>query len=541
MKALHNNYGSRRIRTLLFGCLTGAVCGGVLSLFLICARVVLSYTFGLYAEADTPLAVVCLLILILLCCFAAAVLQTLFPSSKGSGIPLAECCARGMLRVKWFSSAAALVGGSLLSFLCGMSVGGEGPSVGVGGLIGDGIGRAAKTSDELRRHLITGGASSGLAVAFNAPLTGITFALEETHRRFSPDILLAACSSVVSAVIVSQLMFWGFGLIDYLNALGIHAGFTVLPFLAQTRAESASDFFTLCGAALLVGTVCGAAALAFNRAIFALSNVFKRVNSALLRLMSPFALTAVFALSLRLSVGSGEAMLDAISHNTAFWLLFALLAARLVTTVCASGAGVTGGLFLPMIAIGGLLGAIAAKTCVIICGMNEIYAPNVTMLCIAAFFAASVRAPISAVALTLELTASFANLLPCALSVVAAMILADFTKTAPLYERMMEDLQKSASSGAGTNPTLRGVVQERSAVDGKRIRDILWPYNSLVTELKRNGTDIVPDGETTLCVGDRLTVRADRVDEVAFREQMREYMEIDDRSDDKNTRLGDNT
>ncbi|MCM1367538.1 MAG: chloride channel protein [Roseburia sp.] len=525
MKTRHKKYDLRRIRTLVFGCLTGAICGGVLALFLTCARVVLSYTFGLYAAADTPLAVVCLLTLVLLCCFAAAVLQTLFPIGKGSGIPLAECCARGMLRTNPFSAAAALVGGSLLSFLCGMSVGSEGPSVGVGGLIGDGVGRAAKTSDELRRHLITGGASSGLAVAFNAPLTGITFALEETHRRFSPDILLAACSSVVSAVLVSQAIFYGFGRIEYLNGLGIRAGFTVLPYLAQTRAANVTEFFKLCAIALLCGATCGGIALAFNRAIFALSDVFKRVNNALLRLLPTFVLTAVIALSLKLSVGSGEAMLEAISQNTAFWLLFALFAARLITTVCASGAGVTGGLFLPMIAIGGLLGAIAAKICVM-CGLPEAYAPNITMLCIAAFFAASVRAPISAVALTLELTASFANLLPCAIAVAAAMILADFTRTAPLYERMMEDLQRSAGTFGGVNPTLHGVVTDRSAADGKRIRDILWPYNSLVIGLDRDGTDIVPDGETVLRAGDRLTVRADRVDEAKFREQMREYIEV---------------
>lgn len=528
MKKTYKKSRIQKLYPLVFGCLTGAICGGILALFLTCSRIVISYVFGLYKSADTPLAIVCILILVILCCFTAAVLQTLCPSAKGSGIPLAEGCARGMFKVKWLSAAAALVGGSLLSFLCGMSLGSEGPSIGVGGLIGDGVGKTAKKSDELRRHLVTGGASSGLAVAFNAPLTGITFALEETHRRFSPDILLAACSSVVSAVLISQLIFFGFGHNAYLNGIGIHAGFSALPFLAQAKASSVTDFFTLCGIAVLCGAVCGAIAISFNKIIFALSKLFSRVHSAVLRLLTPFLLTAVFGLSLYLTVGSGEAMLDAISTNTAFWLLFVLLIARFVMTATASGSGVTGGLFLPMIAIGGLLGTIAAKTCVI-CGMDETYAPNIIMLCIAAYFAASVRAPVSAVALTMELTASFVNLLPCAIAVAVGMILADFTKTAPLYEHVMEEMQKSTfARESADNPTVRGAVVIESAIVGKRIRDILWPYNSLVTELVRDGKNIVPDGETELAVGDRLTVCAEHIDVDEFRVQMSEYISVDE-------------
>lgn len=512
----------------LYGCITGVICGGLLALFLTCARIVLSFSFGLYSVCDTPLMIVCIVTLALICCLLTAVLQTLCPSCKGSGVPLAEGCARGMLRVKWLSTAAALIAGSLLSFVCGMPLGSEGPSIGVGGLVGDGIGRTAKKPVEFRRYLITGGASAGLAVAFNAPLTGIAFALEETHRRFSPSIILAACSSVISAVIVSQAAFYGFGHIPYLNELGIRAGFVALPFLSQSQITSPRDWALLSAIAVVCGLVCGGFAICFNTAILSLNKLFSRVKSATLRLAPAFCIMLIFGLSLRNSVGSGEAVLESVSHNTEFWLLLALLLARFIMTVVASGASATGGLFLPMIAIGGLIGTITAKTC-ILCGMPGIYAPNIVMLCISAYFAASVRAPISAVALSLELTASFSNLLPCVIAVGAAMIIAGLTRTPPLYERMMENLQSAAPLPAGSkNITVRGVVGIGSPVCKKRIRDILWPYNSLVTELDRNGEEIVPDGETTLLAGDRLTVRAERVDPEFFDSQMREYITTDD-------------
>ena len=514
----------RVIKPLLFGCIVGIISGGVIALFLTSAKVVCAFAFSLYAQADGALTAACVVFLVLTACLLTAVLQTLCPSGKGSGIPLAEGCARGMLRVKWLRAAAALIAGSLLSFVCGMPLGSEGPSIGVGGLIGDGVGKTTKQSDELRRYLITGGASAGLAVAFNAPLTGVTLALEETHRRFSPGILLAAFSAVVPAVLVAQLIFWGLGHNAYLNALGIREGFTVLPHLIQTRYDGAGIFFSICGIAVLCGVACAALATAFNRSIFALGKLSGKISSPALRLLPAFALTAVCGLTFATSVGSGESSLASVSVASATGILFALLAVRFFITVTASGSGATGGLFLPMIAIGGVCGTLAAKACVA-CGMPEAYAGNIVLICIAAFFAASVRAPISAIVMTLELTASFANVLPCAIAVAVATAICALTRSAPLYERMMEDLHARAPKPSdATDVTATGIVTADSTLCGKRIRDVLWPYNSLVTELVRaDGTRIVPDGETFILVSDKLTLNAESVSPDELRIRLDEF------------------
>ncbi len=513
---------------LLYACITGLTVGAVLALFITCSKVVVSAVFGFYKTCNTPLAVVCALTLALLCCFLTAVVQTLCPMSKGSGIPLAEASARGMLRVKWLSSAAALVAGSLLAFACGMPLGSEGPSIGVGGLIGDGIGRASKRPVEFRRYLITGGASAGLAVAFNAPLTGIAFALEETHRRFAPGILVAAATTVVSAVLASQAAFFGLGQIPYLDSIGIHAGFAALHFLTQVPTGTA-QYFIMCAVAAGAGLICAAAAVAFNRAIFALLKLFGKIRSATLRLLPAFLLASVCGLCLYLTVGSGEAMLAQVFDNSALWLLFVLLAVRFVLTVTASGSKATGGLFLPMMAIGGLIGMIISRLCPYI-GLDGSFAPNIIMICISAFFAASAHAPISAIALSFELTASFTNLLPCAIAVGAALVISLVTRTEPLYEHMMEELYAAAPRPAnGKNIVLRGIIGVDSAVREKRIRNVLWPYNSLVTELVRGENRIVPDGETVLRVGDILTIHAENVDPEFFVSQAKEYITIADK------------
>lgn len=515
------------LHPLVYGAITGAAVGSIVALFVTCAKVVISFALGLYENADGPLTVVCMITCALICCLLTAIIQTLVPSSKGSGIPLAEAAARGMISVKWLRSAAALIVGSLAAFLCGMPLGSEGPSVGVGGLIGDGVGKLFKKPVEFRRYLITGGASAGLASAFNAPLTGICFAFEETHRRFSPYILSAALSAVVTAVASSQAVFYGFGHIEYLYSLGIRAGAAVLPRFELSQYASTVDMFKVCLVALVCGIVCAGLGVGFNRAIGALGKLTGKIKSTTFRLLPAFAATAVCGLCLHYCIGSGEATLEHITENSALWLLFTVLAVRFLLTTLASGSGATGGLFLPMIAIGGLTGLIAARISTL-CGIPAEYTPNIVMLCICAFFAATVRAPITAVALSVELTASFANLLPCVAAIAIAAVLADLVKTEPLYEKMLEDLQAATPLPAGNkNIVLSGVLSDDSPIAYKRVRNILWPYNSLVTDLIRNGEELVPDGETVLKPNDRITIHAERVDPDFFRNQIGEYIELD--------------
>lgn len=499
--------------------------GAFLALFLICSKIILSFTFGLYAHADGALAAVCILILAVMCCLLTAVIQKLCPVAKGSGIPLAEAEARGMLKVKWLSAAASLIAGSLLAFLSGLPLGSEGPSVGFGALAGDGIGRAAKKSDGFRRYLITGGACAGLASAFNAPLTGMCFAFEETHRRFSPYILIVTLSTVIPSVIASQLLFYGFGQIEYLAELGVRAGACVLPFLAQKQVTTDSMVY-ICLAALACGICCAGLGIAFNKLALALGALFKKIKSDILRLLPAFLLAAVGGIIVPLSVGSGELTVDSVSSGATIGLIAALLVIRFVSTAVASGSGTTGGLFLPMIAIGALFGMLGAKACTA-CGIDPGYAPNIILLCVCAFFAASVRAPITAVALSIELTNSVTALLPCIIAIAAASVIAELTKTEPLYEQMLENLQRSVPQpGTAKNMTVVGTVTDDSAVANIRIRNILWPYNSLVTELDRNGVKIVPDGETTLLTGDEITVCAERVDPDEFTAMIKDYIRL---------------
>ncbi|MCH5160722.1 MAG: chloride channel protein [Clostridiales bacterium] len=516
------------LHTLWYGLITGAVTGIIVALFSVCGRIVIDFSFSFrYLAGNGALVVVCVLILAILCCFSVAVIQTLVPSSKGGGIPLAEGMARGMLRIKWLSTAAALVAGSLLSFLSGLPLGGEGPSVCLGAVAGDGVGDVAKKPTAVKRYLITGGASAGLAAAFNAPLMGLCFAFEETHRRFSAHILAAAFSAVIAAVAVSQGILYGFGQNPYLSSLGIGAGRVALGFLKLSPIVGI-DILKLCGIALLLGIICAGLAVGFNRLIGLLSVLLGKIKLPFLRLLPAFITAAIFGLIIAETRGPGETALHHININTATYILFAILVMRMVATAVCSGAGATGGLFIPMIAIGGLIGTIAAKACVA-SGLTADYAPNIIMLCVGAFFAASVRAPITAIVMTMELTGSFYNLLPCVISVATAAIITDLTRTQPLYEKALYNLMETLPTSTNARDmTVCGKIPELSQIAFCRIRDVMWPYNSLVISLVRNGVSLVPDGETILLPDDKITIRAENVDPDYFLTRLEQCMTIDD-------------
>ena len=108
------------------------------------------------------------------------------PETKGGGIPKSEGVLRGTLKFRSFLTLIGTFFGSMISYMAGVPVGTEGPSVLIGTSVGDLCNKATKKDKALGRYIDTGGAAAGFAVATGAPLSGILFALEEIHKRFTP-------------------------------------------------------------------------------------------------------------------------------------------------------------------------------------------------------------------------------------------------------------------------------------------------------------------------------------------------------------------
>ena len=145
--------------------------------------------------------------LLLIIGYCLALVVRIEPMTAGSGIPQIKGILLGKMDMNWARVVVLKFIGAVLGIGAGLSLGREGPSVQLGACLGQGIGRMTHRSYAENHYLLTAGAGAGLAAAFNAPLAGVIFCLEELAKNFSPYVLMGAISASVTATTVTQYFF----------------------------------------------------------------------------------------------------------------------------------------------------------------------------------------------------------------------------------------------------------------------------------------------------------------------------------------------
>ena len=136
---------------------------------------------------------------------AFRIMRGLAPETNGSGIPHIEGFLDGLLPIRWRSVLAVKFFAGLLTLGSGMVLGREGPTIQMGGSIGKGIGDYTRSSGEQIRILVSAGAGAGLSAAFNAPMAGILFVIEEMRPGFEDrvsSIRAVTIASIMASIIV---------------------------------------------------------------------------------------------------------------------------------------------------------------------------------------------------------------------------------------------------------------------------------------------------------------------------------------------------
>src|SRR5690606_27340332 len=136
----------------------------------------------------------------------AALLVTVSPRSAGSGIQDVEAVHRTQLPPPPLSVIPTRFAGGLAAIGSGMVLGREGPTVHMGAAVGAGVGRAAKRGDDVLRLLQSAMSGAGLAVAFNAPVGGALFVLEEVAKSAPFRLLVPTVMGVAAAIACSRLV-----------------------------------------------------------------------------------------------------------------------------------------------------------------------------------------------------------------------------------------------------------------------------------------------------------------------------------------------
>ncbi|MDF7663183.1 ClC family H(+)/Cl(-) exchange transporter [Bifidobacterium sp. ESL0763] len=273
--------------------------------------------------------------------------------------------------------------------------------------------------------LVTAGAAAGLSAAFNAPLSGMMFALEEVHHSFSPAILLSSAAAAMGADIVSK--YW----------------FGLKPVLDFTRLAQLSlpQYWWM----VPLGLVAGLVGVAMSKLLLASQTLFNKL---------PWWARPVISLAVALPVGvflpqvlgGGESLIGFAERSgalgTSLAALLVLLAAKMLFTSTSFGSGVPGGIFMPILAVGTLAGSACgvALHAVEFNGGPLVPADVIPLFAVCAMagtLTASVKAPMTSILLTVEMSGTLMHMLPVAACSFIALMVSDLCGADPIYDALL--------------------------------------------------------------------------------------------------------
>lgn len=475
----------------------GFLVGGLIFVFKSVASAVISLSEAAYSfvRANPIYLPLMILLAAALGMFASYILK-IAPEGRGGGIPTAISVIRGLVSFSWLKSLLSMFTSAMLTYLCAVPLGNEGPSVQMGTALGRGCVRLFKKEySPWDRYVMTGGASAGFASATGAPLTGILFAFEEAHRRFSPLLFCVSCVSAVSACSLMKLLC---DMTDTPYSLFHFPAVATLP----------AAYMPI---AIIVGLACGACAVLLSKGYVLSRKILSRELSKIpftIKMVIVFALVSVFGVVSAEFVGSGHHVVDELILGHGVWyMLLIVLLVRAVLLLFANNVGVTGGLFVPTLAFGALSGALVGKFLVFLRLLPDEYYPVAVIMGIAAVLAAFSHTPLMAIAFSLEVLGAVDNILPIIIGVAAAYVFVEKFAAAPFTDLVIEAKVEDAHRGKeGLCFECELVVMHGSFIIGKEIRDVLWPPMCVVSSLEKNRSVIHREGEY-LCEGDRLSMR----------------------------------
>ena len=337
---------------------------------------------------------------------------------------------------------------------------------------------------------MTGGACAGFAIVTGSPLTGMVFALEEAHRRFSPTIFLLSSVAVLVGTLTQEILSTLFRVDTTFFDLTIGE---ILP-------------YKYLWIAALVGIGCGVCALLFTRIYRCVraskNSLFSRIPFAL-KIVLIFSATALLGFFCEDFIGSGHALIERILSRHALWYsLLLVLAVRALLMIFANNEGVTGGLFVPTLTFGAIVSAVLSELLIAAGAINEKYYAILIAVGMASFLAASSRTPLTALVFAAESLCAASNLLPVALGVVLAYLTVELSGKKSFTDTVLET--RSEDIHRGKTPIIVDChmrVQPGAFAIGKELRDILWPPTCVVLSVEKSkahpsrGTTKINEGD----------------------------------------------
>ncbi|WP_214476491.1 chloride channel protein [Mesorhizobium sp. dw_380] len=340
-----------------------------------------------------------------------------FPGSQGSGIPQAIAARhlrddddRGhILSLRLVAGKIAL---TIVGLFCGASIGREGPTVQVGASL---MLQAARWGGMAQaRGLILAGSAAGIAAAFNTPLAGIVFAIEEMGRTYEAR----TNGLVLTAVILAGLA-----------SLGLLGNYTYFGVSKETIAFT-TDWPLVLGCGVIgggFGALFSLLALKITRRIRRWHAHQPLQRALLVAAICGLGVAVIGIVSGGLTFGTGYVQARGAVEGTPLpWLFFA---EKFLAGLLSMVSGIPGGIFAPSLAVGAGIGSSLG----LVFGASTGAA---ALLGMAGYFAGVVQAPMTAFVIILEMTGNHDNVIALMLASMLGYGTARMISHEPLYHAL---------------------------------------------------------------------------------------------------------
>jgi chloride channel protein, CIC family len=362
------------------------------------------------------------LISMLMIVAAWASVHYIAPEASGSGVPEIEGTLLHVRPIFWKRLLLVKFFSGILSLSAKMVMGREGPTIQIGGNLGKMLSDFFHLSLHRSDTLIAAGSAAGLAAAFNAPLAGVLFVMEEMRNQFNYSFIsfkmVVICC--VMATITMQF-FMGSGPAINMQVFDLPSLHSLWLFL-------------------IFGVVVGFVGLLFNKVLMGAVNQLDKLTlrSKLLFVMLVGLLIGFLASYYPTSVGGGYLIINqALTMSPTFQVLCLLLVVRFVTTMLSYSTGVPGGFFAPMLALGTLLGLVFFYILNYLVVDLSIHPGMFAVAGMGALFAACVRSPITGVILVVEMTQNYSLILPLMITCITSTTVVQLARNEPIYTQLL--------------------------------------------------------------------------------------------------------
>ena len=360
-------------------------------------------------------------------------IKNIAPAAKGSGVSQ----IMGFLRHKTVPmnikvGLVKLISG-IIAIGSGFPLGPEGPSVQMGGSVAWQMAKWLKAPTAFRRVIVAAGGGAGIAAVFSAPLGGFVYAIEELLNSARPVILLLV---LITTFIADSSA-------DIIQALGLDpkaGGFDFnLGFLIQKEYDPSVfflpvDFIYL----VLLGIIIGFFAELYSRYVLLMQNLGKKwyKNKFVLKMsICGLMLGSIYSCLPSTFHNLDELQKIIAEQNTSIGIALLAVLVLFITTGLAAASGAPGGLFYPMLTLGGSIGLIMGSWVEIATG----HAPSTYIFAgMGAFVAGCSRTPITAMFLAFALTKNLLIMKPVLISCIASFLIARAFNEESIYERQIQ-------------------------------------------------------------------------------------------------------